>query len=230
MDTFDYMIMAVGIVLVVVGLILFISGKKEGGSNNNVEGFGIKLNVSNPSILLIVFGVALLLVPKLLPNDRPGVDYEPPLFVNDGTNTEGFPEDMPVKPELQKHDNRTSQLPENVYLPSGTWYLTDYSMAGQDMSNLITGNINFKSQSMISSGWLSNLNMVDYWGNYLGNYQYQGVISSEGNLYYIAFYSSNAPDFVRKDAIPLELKTENAGILHMRYMFQGAEILLHWQQ
>ena len=48
MDTFDTFIVAVGVALVLVGLYLFISGKQGDGSrNSNVEGFGIKINVSN---------------------------------------------------------------------------------------------------------------------------------------------------------------------------------------
>ena len=41
MEAFDYVIMTVGGALIVVGLYLYISGKKEGGSTNNLEGFGI---------------------------------------------------------------------------------------------------------------------------------------------------------------------------------------------
>ncbi len=70
MDVFDYVIMTAGGALIVVSLYLYISGNKEGGSTNNLEGFGIKLNVSNPSTLLIVAGVLLLLVPRFFQKRR----------------------------------------------------------------------------------------------------------------------------------------------------------------
>ncbi|MDY6929668.1 MAG: hypothetical protein SWN10_21535 [Pseudomonadota bacterium] len=68
-NTFDTFIVAVGAALVLVGLYLFISGKQGDGSrNSNVEGFGIKINVSNPSIILVVIGIGLILLPMFLPN------------------------------------------------------------------------------------------------------------------------------------------------------------------
>ncbi|WP_448554416.1 hypothetical protein [Thalassotalea montiporae] len=69
MDFFDNIVMLVGCLLIVVGVVMFAIGKKESANQNNVEGFGIKVNVSNPSIILIVLGIGLLLVPRLLPSD-----------------------------------------------------------------------------------------------------------------------------------------------------------------
>jgi hypothetical protein len=69
MDTFDFIIIGLGIALIGIGLFLFIAGKRESQHGNQVEGFGIKLNVSNPSIILIVFGIGLVLFPRIMPSN-----------------------------------------------------------------------------------------------------------------------------------------------------------------
>ncbi|GGD64678.1 hypothetical protein [Lacimicrobium alkaliphilum] len=56
MDTFDLILLTTGVLLILVGLGLFIFGNRD-GNKNYLEGFGIKLDVSNPSIILIVAGV-----------------------------------------------------------------------------------------------------------------------------------------------------------------------------
>jgi hypothetical protein len=231
-DIFDYVIMAVGGVLTAIGLILFVAGKKEGGSNNHVEGFGIKLNVSNPSIILIVFGVGLLLVPRLLPNNRlkdkvdPRAIYEP---ANKPEQT--FDPQVESEQDIVEHlPSIPDSIPTTVFFPTGLWYLTSYSEAGVNLSNNINGNINFTRQSPQSVDWVSSFNVNDEWGNFVGNYQYQGSISSDGNYYNMQLVSSNDPNFIRQGSIALELLSEDGGVLHMRYMYQGLEILLHWRQ
>ena len=229
MDIFDYVIMTVGGALTIIGLILFVLGKKEGGSNN-VEGFGIKLNVSNPSIILIVFGVGLLLVPRLLPNNRLQNEFEPgPRYEQAAKNDEVF---VPAKEpgQQQQVEDYISPLPPSVFFPRGIWHLTSYSEAGQDLSNNINGTINFTRQSAQSVGWVSNFNVNDEWGNFIGNYQYQGAISSDGNYYSMLVVGSTDPNFIRQGAIALELLAENGGVLHMRYLYLGSEILVHFRQ
>jgi len=51
MSIVDIVFMFFGALLIFAGLYLFVSGKKD-TSSNHVEGVGIKLNVSNPSIIL----------------------------------------------------------------------------------------------------------------------------------------------------------------------------------
>ncbi|MFT5676031.1 MAG: hypothetical protein ACI808_001967 [Paraglaciecola sp.] len=232
MDTFDYVIMTVGGALTIIGLILFVLGKKEGGSNNNVEGFGIKLNVSNPSIILIVFGVGLLLVPRLLPNNRLQNEFEPgPRYEQPAKKDEVFvPAKEPEQEQEPQAEDYISPVPPSVFFPRGMWHLTSYSESGQDLSNNINGTINFTRQSAQSVGWVSNFKVNDEWGNYIGNYQYQGSISTDGNYYSMLVVRSNDPNFIRQGAIALELLAEDGGVLHMRYLYLGSEILVHFRQ
>jgi hypothetical protein len=238
MDTVDYVIMGVGGALIVIGLYLYISGKKEKESASNLEGFGIKLNVSNPSILLIVVGVLLLLVPRFFPKGPPS--HVEPAHINPVV-----PVDIVSQPEsiqrLKGKDTSASADIERVtkpskyppvqgaFLPAGTWQPNSYSENGVDLSANVSGTMNFTSQNIMSVQWNSNFVSQDLWGN-VYDYSYQGQITNQNNIYTLNISASNDPSFIRQAPVPLELLQENGGILHMRYVYQGTEILLHWQQ
>ncbi|MGD2064276.1 MAG: hypothetical protein PVF51_11935, partial [Nitrospirota bacterium] len=61
MELFDLVVMIVGGLLIAGGCMLFVTGKVA-GSNNKIEAFGIKMDVSNPSLILLAAGIGLLLV------------------------------------------------------------------------------------------------------------------------------------------------------------------------
>jgi hypothetical protein len=67
----DMLLTIAGLVLMVIGVAVFLLGKSRvaaGDERSNIfEAFGIKLDVSNPSILLIMFGVVLMLAPRFVP-------------------------------------------------------------------------------------------------------------------------------------------------------------------
>ena len=63
---FDTLLVLAGLVLVVTGLVMFIRSKTSTGASS-VEAFGIKLNVTHPSLILVLAGVGLMLAPRLLP-------------------------------------------------------------------------------------------------------------------------------------------------------------------
>lgn len=69
----DIVLIAVGALLTLVGAVQFVRGK-VGDKPSKVEAFGIKLDVTNPSLILILAGVGLMLAPKLLPEPDEAVD------------------------------------------------------------------------------------------------------------------------------------------------------------
>ncbi|HEY9099507.1 MAG TPA: hypothetical protein VIN38_11615 [Thiobacillus sp.] len=69
-DLLDALLVLAGIVLVVTGLVMFIRSKSSTDASS-VEAFGIKLNVTHPSLILVLAGVGLMLAPRLLP-ELPG--------------------------------------------------------------------------------------------------------------------------------------------------------------
>jgi uncharacterized protein YjeT (DUF2065 family) len=62
----DTLLVIAGLVLIVTGLVMFIRSKTA-ASASSVEAFGIKLNVTHPSLILVLAGVGLMLAPRLLP-------------------------------------------------------------------------------------------------------------------------------------------------------------------
>lgn len=72
MVPFDLMLTLVGFVLIGIGVYVFLSGRKRriehDGEPNQFEAFGIRIAVSNPAVLLIMFGVVLVLTPRFVPD------------------------------------------------------------------------------------------------------------------------------------------------------------------
>lgn len=248
MDVIDYISMTVGGILIVIGLYLFVSGKRESTNRNHVEGFGIKLNVSNPSIILIVLGIGLLLVPRLLPKPAPEPSLIPQEQAAEGPvnpaqiNTDresGVPtqpqsvDTQIVEPqrrlEPEQRQAAVAQAPPPAYLPRGTWQLRDYELNGVDMSDTTSATMMFEYQSSNRISWASSFMIGDMWGNVV-NYQYQGFVTVNGSQYTLTFTQSNDPNFFGQSSTPVDLKIENGDVLHMGYMYQGANILLHWVQ
>jgi hypothetical protein len=74
-DLFDTVLVLAGVLLVVTGVVMFIRSKTASAASS-VEAFGIKLNVTHPSLILVLAGVGLMLAPRLLP-DQNGDKPEP---------------------------------------------------------------------------------------------------------------------------------------------------------
>lgn len=96
----DTLLVLAGLVLVATGLVMFIYSKTSTQASS-VEAFGIKLNVTHPSLILVLAGVGLMLAPRLLPG-LPGkedgkpvpavVAEAPPMSASPGTTA------VPVQP------------------------------------------------------------------------------------------------------------------------------------
>ncbi|MBC3765434.1 hypothetical protein [Neptunicella marina] len=221
MSSTDNIIMAVGGLLILIGLYLFIGGKKDSGSHNNVEGFGIKLNVSNPSIILIIVGVGLLLVPRLLPESKPTpIDSNERVIDNNpDPKVSPSPQIEPQKPDA------------DLFFPAGFWQLANYKQNGIEMPvpSMVRGNISFGNPANQQISWKTHVWIDDIWGG-TSNFFYQGQIRYNNGGYFISFDNSNDPDFSPNGFVPLELYMENEQLLHMAYTSQGLNDLLHWHR
>lgn len=71
----DTVLVLAGLALVATGLVMFIYSKTSTQASS-VEAFGIKLNVTHPSLILVLAGVGLMLAPRLLPG-LPGMPDKP---------------------------------------------------------------------------------------------------------------------------------------------------------
>lgn len=85
----DTLLVIAGLVLVVTGLVMFIYSKTSTQASS-VEAFGIKLNVTHPSLILVLAGVGLMLAPRLLP-ELPGKETESKPAVAEAPRSEPVP-------------------------------------------------------------------------------------------------------------------------------------------
>ncbi|ALS97301.1 hypothetical protein [Lacimicrobium alkaliphilum] len=230
MDSFDLILIVTGALLILVGLGLFIFGKKD-GNKNYLEGFGIKLDVSNPSIILIVAGVGLLLAPRLLPANKPAMgDTSSPL---QHIVTEPQQQQSEFVTEKSTGQDNTGKEPPKQqprhFMPQGYWQLNDYQESGVALPN-VQGSISFANDSEQKRSWQANLIFMDMWGN-MASYSYQGQIwvDPEGR-YFISLLASNDPGFIAQPRAPLELMMEQGNMLHLAYSYRGTDILMHFMQ
>ena len=82
---FDTLLVLAGLVLILTGLVMFIRSKTSTQASS-VEAFGIKLNVTHPSLILVLAGVGLMLAPRLLP-ELPGKAVKPESAVTTEAHT-----------------------------------------------------------------------------------------------------------------------------------------------
>lgn len=235
MNSFDLILIITGtlLILILVGLGLFIFGKKD-GNKNYLEGFGIKLDVSNPSIILIVAGVGLLLAPRLLPANHPALGETSgslQRIVGEPRQTPPSAAETVTKPRVAE-ENKSSgseKQPPRHFMPQGYWQLNDYQESGVALPN-VQGSISFANDSEQKRGWQSNLSFMDMWGN-MASYSYQGQIWVDPKgRYFISLVASNDPGFVAQSRAPLELMMEQGNMLHLAYRYQGTDILMHFIQ
>ncbi|GGF64918.1 hypothetical protein [Alteromonas lipolytica] len=227
MDMFDTFIIAVGVALVLVGLYLFVSGKQGDGSrNSNVEGFGIKINVSNPSIILIVIGVGLILLPKFLPNPPPpGPDHIP--------RPDPIPKPNPEPEPEQEPDPKQEPDPEpkkpTIYFPEGEWYLTGYSQNGVDFTAAMSATIRFAPDSKEAVHWRTDYVVADMWGN-MSQVYYTGRISYQHDQYTISITQTNDPSLSGGTSSQLIMNVEDNNQLHLEYTIGFNTYITHWKQ
>lgn len=230
MSIIDIIFMFFGALLIFAGLYLFVSGKKD-TSSNHVEGFGIKLNVSNPSIILILSGIGLLVLPRFMPENNskvapPAPDPQPYVNPNDPNK--------PILPNDKKEIIEPAQpiVEQNAaFFPENNWQLNGYQENGVEfiVPVQVNATMTFSNRSATQTNWATNVFVLDMNGNIINN-RYNGNISFINNAYTISFLGSTASIFDPEFNIPLELKIENGGILHMRFTSRTGEQIVHWQQ
>lgn len=95
----DTLLVLAGLVLVATGLVMFIYSKTSTQASS-VEAFGIKLNVTHPSLILVLAGVGLMLAPRLLPGLPGKADDKPaPAVVAEAPQPEAAESAMGPRPE-----------------------------------------------------------------------------------------------------------------------------------
>ncbi|RDH83604.1 MAG: hypothetical protein DIZ78_13900 [endosymbiont of Escarpia spicata] len=104
----DTLLFWAGLGLLIIGLFIFVTGKSasedEKSQSNRFEAFGIKIDVNNPSLILIILGVVMMLAPRILPQQT--ADLAPlgttASSIPPPSSTQVLPkqESFPAKPEI----------------------------------------------------------------------------------------------------------------------------------
>ena len=244
---YDIVLMAVGMFLIVTGLLLFITGRYS-DNENHVEGFGIKMDVKNPSLILIIFGVFLLVAPMTLNKKEPAAQ----------TKTEAA---QTVAPEKTRKDvvntaaetprpgvtvQRHAEAPQppvasakppapaaasrpRPVLPAlqGTYRLLTYvedSMPINTAGELII--------QRVSDGvfpFRASFQVPDGWGN-IAVFMYEGYFVKRGGEWYLKVNTTNEPEWRDLGEVSLQLILDkNSNTLGLRYYYD-ADIASVWQK
>jgi len=233
METFDLVVMIVGGLLIAGGCVLFVTGKVA-GSNNKIEAFGIKMDVSNPSLILLAAGIGLLLVPRLLPapNATPVPAPGAPQATMPASVAQEVPASVPqaISPPAASFPQPASPPPVAAAPPSPA-IAGNYVLLSA-MENGIFTNVQavlaITPTAANRYGWYSAFQVFDQFGG-LQTLEYQGEFLRRGGAWSMVITGSTDPRWYGQQQIPLGLAFED-DTLELRYNYNGAQIVSLWEQ
>jgi hypothetical protein len=217
---------------------LFVTGKVA-GSNNKIEAFGIKMDVSNPSLILLAAGIGLLLVPRLLPADRKTQGPAPPAVATvapTGQAPVAAPAvqevpaavPQPVTPPVAAVPQPAPAAPEAPAMPSlGGNYLLDTFMENGVYTNY-DAFLTISPTAKNRYAWYSAFQVFNQFGG-VATLEYQGEIIQRGGAWAMSITASNDPNWYGPGEIPLGLKSDG-DTLELRYRYGGSRIAAVWER
>lgn len=245
MNTFDSLVMLVGVALIVAGVWLFARRKAEG--SNHLELLGIKLDVSHPALILVGLGVALLLVPRLLPEagkaelTPPAVPPTLPSAVPPAAPTPQSAVVALTPPPTPDKGSGSADSPASAVNPTGQYQLLSYLENGVLYASAGTfsvtpwvkpdnnkmGNLSALAAE-VRYHWQAQFQVFNAYGQVVP-VNYQGEMRRVGDNWYLRVTASNNPAWYNVGEVPL-LLTQDSRQLGMRYNYAGADIVIVWQR
>lgn len=256
MENLDTIVVVIGIVLILAGVILFVTGKVV-SQNNQIEGFGIKLNFNNPSFLLVVAGIGMVLVPRVLPDPARLSQLPPPAAGTPGvkqTPTVNMPAPQPAptvptapitKDPKPKRLEQVASVDTDLILggpiPSQTKIVKQAikgppSLAGSfdltsysinNMPQMLDGSLQMNKIGADQYEWITQVDTSDYQGNDL-TYMYTGFLSYQNRNWYLRVTASNDPTWIDNGVVPTQVNRQGDR-LQMTYTYSGAHISAVWE-
>ncbi|MBK8973617.1 MAG: hypothetical protein IPM37_20555 [Hahellaceae bacterium] len=256
MENLDTIVVILGIVLILAGVALFVTGKVV-SQNNQIEAFGIKLNFNNPSFLLVVAGIGMVLVPRLLPDPARLAQLPPPAAGIPGDQQVPQESTPPIQPPpsqptaittkdpIPKHPERVARLDSDLIpggqLPSKANVVKQavkgppsiagsfdlFSYSINNVPQTVDGNLHMKKIGDDQYEWVSHVEAFDYYGNYL-TYMYTGFLSYRDRNWYLKVTSSNDPTWIDNGVVPTQVNRQGDR-LQMTYTYSGAHISAVWE-
>lgn len=234
-DNNEIVIMIVGIFLIVVGIVIFITGRYS-DNENHVEGFGIKMDVKNPSLILIVFGIFLLVFPMM--NNIKEKDTSTQSKAQETLSTESKHEDAPKPKTIVEKEIK--QLSKQVTKPEIKSKLSSFSIEGdyslsayvQDtIPYYITGQLHIESaeHDQYHYPFSVDYQSVDQWNNNIFM-TYSGYFIKRDNQWYLKVTTSNNPQWRDLGEVPTQLIYDKPSqMLGLEYYYD-AQVASVWSK
>lgn len=238
MENFDAIVVVIGVALIIAGLALFITGKVV-SQNNQIEAFGVKINFNNPSFMLVVAGIGMVLVPRILPDPTRIQDLPPPAAgipadAKDSQTSVGalvFEERVQERPGVLDADTAPPQAappaPENR-APSmaGNYELLSYTI--NNIPQIVEGTMQIEPDGGNRYQWHTQFDSYDFYGNYL-NLAYQGALDFTGNAWLLDVNASNDPTWMDAGKVETQVMQEGE-LMGFSYIYNGNYINSVWEK
>jgi len=210
----DIVIMIVGIFLIVVGIVLFITGRYS-NNDSHVEGFGIKMDVKNPSLILIVFGVFLLTLPIMNVKDQKSSSEKQPEVENIIQPTQQ--KKIIPKVEVEQKQNLQATALSPIV---GSYSLFAYVEDGIPYYNL-TGELSIEVPKNEKYGFYAEFFILNEWNN-TTSVSYTGYFVKRSNRWYLKINASSDPEWHDLGEVATELLyDESANSLGLKYYYDA---------
>ena len=224
-DNNEIVIMIVGIFLIIIGIVIFITGRYS-NNENHVEGFGIKMDVKNPSLILIVFGVFLLIFPMMNPKKK-----EVPL-------SQAKTEVEHVEKPTTKIKEEINSVAQSVSKPKVKANIISFSIKGEyslsaytedNIPYNITGQLQIEAVQHQKYSYSVQYQVRDQWNNNI-SITFAGYFIKRGNQWYLKVNASNDPEWRDIGEVPTQLVYDNSShMLGLQYYYD-AQVASVWNK
>lgn len=231
MENFDVVVVVIGVVLIIAGVGLFVTGKVV-SQNNQIEAFGIKINFNNPSFMLVVAGIGLVLVPRLLPD--PHLAPDPNRFTEMHPPGAGIPAESITSPAIPAQfptqqpgisATEPAQVdvvpvaPHSAALPAiaGNYELMSYTV--NNIPQIVEGSLSVKPDGRNQYLWHAQYDSVDFYGNYV-QFAYSGDLDFTNGNWFLDVNASNDPTWFDAGAVATQVLQEG-DYVGLSYVYHG---------
>ncbi|RLA76627.1 MAG: hypothetical protein DRG78_18690 [Epsilonproteobacteria bacterium] len=232
-DNNEIVIMIVGIFLIIIGIIIFITGRYS-NNENHVEGFGIKMDVKNPSLILIVFGVFLLVFPMMNPKEKEV--STPPAKIE--VQPIEKPKDKVVSKPIIKIKEEMKPTAKLVSKPKVKQKIQSFSIKGEySLSTYVEDNIPYNITGQLQIEKLKHnkyaynvqYQLMDQWNNRM-SITFAGYFIKRGDQWYLKVNASNDPEWRDIGEVPTELIYDKSSrMLGLQYHYD-AQVASIWNK
>ena len=237
-NDYEVILTGMGILIILAGLILFISGRYS-DKESRMEGFGIKMDVKNPSLILIIVGVVLLITSATM---KQGGETEKKVAAPQKSMAQSeksvAPETLKRTPTV-KRESVSPQIMEKPTTPRayenepseapivGEYQLATYIENGVPLN--VTGSLQIGQPHNHRFPFDVQYQAVDMYGN-MFVVTYSGYLIQRNGHWFLKIEGSSDVEWTDIGEVPMQVIYDNSvGSMGMRY-FYDADVASVWQK